>query len=121
MSNQTPIPQKSKGLSTDFVMHLSNEFLSQMIIFRWVLGYHLRSSSNQSKFLIKWALKSQYALPHPRVTVGRGSFLQQMELVQKEVDLVLRKTPWIGCRYRSLPSSLSHWLVLIAQDPSKNN
>jgi hypothetical protein len=40
------------------------------------------------KFLIKWALKSQYALPHPRVTVGRGSFLQQMELVQKEVDLL---------------------------------
>lgn len=85
-----------------------------MIVFRWVLGF-------KSKFLIKWALKSQYALPHPRVTVGRGSFLQQMELVQKEVDLVLRKTPWIGCRYRSLPSSLSHWLVLIAQYPSKNN
>jgi hypothetical protein len=42
----------------------------------------------KSKFLIKWALKSQYALPHPRVTVGRGSFLQQMELVQKEVDLL---------------------------------
>jgi len=83
-----------------------------MIVFRWVLGF-------KSKFLIKWALKSQYALPHPRVTVGRGSFLQQMELVQKEVDLVLR--PWIGCRYRSPPSSLSHWLVLIAQYPSKNN
>jgi len=69
----------------------------------------------------KRALQSKYPFPHPTLTVGRGYFIQQMEQVQKEVDLVLRKTPWIACSYPTLPSSLSHWLVLIAQDPCKNN